>query len=209
MSELEIYQRQGLGRRLGFGQKSALLIIDFTNGFNDPAVFGGGNISDAISRTQVVLDAARRQRIPIAYTREIYADDASNAGVFTMKSPRLKELTRANPLSQIVPELAPRAGEHVIDKTEASAFFGTGLAAWLAFRRVDTIIVTGCTTSGCVRSTVVDACAHNFRPIVPRDCVRDRALAPHEANLFDMDQKYADVMASNEVIAEIGRVAAP
>ncbi|MBM3505912.1 MAG: isochorismatase family protein [Alphaproteobacteria bacterium] len=206
MSEIEVYRRQGLGSRVGFGKKAALVIVDFTNGFNDPNVFGGGNIGEAVEHTRGLLEAARRHGLPVAHTRVIYADDAANAGVFTMKSPRLKELTKSNPMSQIVPALTPRAGELIVDKTEASGFFGTGLAAWLALRRVDTLVVAGCTTSGCVRATVVDACSHNLRPIVPRDCVGDRALGPHEASLFDMDQKYADVMSSNEVLDALARL---
>ena len=99
-----------------------------------------------------------------------------------------------------MPAVAPRSGELVVRKQGASAFFGTGLAAWLAFRGVDTVVVAGCTTSGCVRASVVDAMQHNFRCIVATDCVGDRALGPHEANLFDMGQKYADLMTSAEVM---------
>ena len=114
--------------------------------------------------------------------------------MFTNKVPPLLTLTETSPLSQIVPEVAPQKGELVIRKRQASAFFETGLASWLAFRRIDTVLVAGCTTSGCVRATVVDACSHEFRPVVVTDCVGDRAMGPHEANLFDMGQKYADLM---------------
>ncbi len=110
--------------------------------------------------------------------------------------PALLQLTEANPLSQIVPELAPRPGESVVRKRGASAFFGTDLAPWLAMRRVDTLAVAGCTTSGCVRATVVDALQHNLRTICVTDCVGDRALGPHTANLFDIGQKYADLMSA-------------
>ena len=127
-------------------------------------------------------------------------------GVFTLKAPRLKLLTSDNPAAEIVPELSPDDGELVISKTQASAFFNTGLSAWLAFRRVDTIIVAGCTTSGCIRATVVDAVSHNIRPIVARDCVGDRAIGPHEANLFDMQQKYADVMERDEIIEALSAI---
>jgi maleamate amidohydrolase len=112
-------------------------------------------------------------------------------------------LTETHPAGQVVPELAPRAGEYMVRKTQASAFFGTGLGPWLVQQGVDTLIVTGCTTSGCVRATVVDSISHNFRTIVARDCVGDRALGPHEANLFDMGQKYADLMERDEIIAAI------
>jgi maleamate amidohydrolase len=138
----------------------------------------------------------------------IYADDGADAGAFAMKAPGLRKLTETSPLSQIVPELEPRAGELLVRKRQASAFFGTELAGWLAFRRVDTLFVTGCTTSGCVRASVVDATSHNFRTTVVTDGVGDRAIGPHEANLFDMGQKYADLMSADEVMAHFSRAAA-
>ncbi len=171
-----------------------MVIVDFVVGFTDPAHFGGGNIAPAIDRTRALLALARRWQWPIAHTRVVYADDGADCGSFTRKVPALRGLTEASPLSQIVAELNPQAGEVVIRKRNASAFFGTDLAGWLAGRRVDTLLVAGCTTSGCVRATVIDSCSHNFNTIVVRDCVGDRALGPHEANLFDMQQKYADVM---------------
>lgn len=192
--ELDIYRKQGFAQTLGLGHAPALVIIDFVVGFTDPAHFGGGNIGPAIAATTRLLALARRQGWPVAHTRVVYADDGSDGGVFSTKVPPLLTLTETSPLSQIVPELTPAPGELLIRKRQASAFFNTGLAGWLAFRRVDTVLIAGCTTSGCVRATVVDACAHEFRPIVITDCVGDRALGPHEANLFDMGQKYADLM---------------
>ncbi len=199
----DIYRAQNFGNRLGFGRKSALLIVDFTVGFNDPKIFGGGNIDAAVKRTVGLLDAFRRRSLPIAYTRVVYADDGSDAGVFGRKVPSLLILTEHHPAGQIVPELAPLENELMVRKTQASAFFGTGLAPWLIQRGVDTLVVAGCTTSGCVRASVVDAIAHNFRPMVARDCVGDRALGPHEANLFDMQQKYADVLERDEIVAAL------
>ena len=208
MDDAEIYRRQGIGNPLGFGKHPALINVDFVNSFNDADWFGGGNIDDAVKRTVGLLDAARRNNIPVVFTRVIYADDGSNTGVFVEKAPGLAKLTASHPMSQVVPELEPIDGELIVDKTEASAFFGTGLAAWLTYRGVDTVIVTGATTSGCVRATVVDACAHNFRPIVAEDCVGDRAMGPHEANLFDMGRKYADVMPRDEIVAVLDKIAA-
>jgi maleamate amidohydrolase len=199
----DIYRQQNFGNRIGFGRKSALLIVDFTVGFNDPALFGGGNIDPAIKRTVRLLGFFRDQRLPVAFTRVVYADDGSDAGVFGMKVPSLLILTENHPAGRIVPQLEPRPGELVVRKTQASAFFGTGLAPWLIQQGVDTLVVAGCTTSGCVRASVVDAIAYNFRPIVARDCVGDRALAPHEANLFDMAQKYADVLERDEIFAAL------
>jgi maleamate amidohydrolase len=192
--EQAVYQRQGLGRSSGLGQAPALVIVDFVVGFARPDQFGGGNIAPAIQQTVRLLAFARAQGWPVAHTRVVYAEDGSDAGVFTLKAPSLRKLTEGSPLSQIVPELAPRPGELVVRKQGASAFFATGLAGWLAFRRVDTVAVAGCTTSGCVRATVVDALQSNFRTICVTDCIGDRAIAPHEANLFDIGQKYADLL---------------
>lgn len=199
--EADIYHRQGMGNRAGLGQAPALVIIDFVVGFSDPTHFGGGNIGPAIEQTVELLAFARKQSWPVAHTRVVYADDGADAGVFTLKAPSLKKLTETSPLSQIVRELTPLPGELVIRKQGASGFFDTNLAGWLAFRRVDTVAVAGCTTSGCVRATVVDSMQHNFRTVCVTDCVGDRAIGPHEANLFDMGQKYADLMTRAELEA--------
>lgn len=203
MSDQEIYKRQHFGQRVGFGRRSALLIIDFIVGFNDPNVFGGGNIDAAIQRTRDLLGFFRERSLPIAYTRVVYADDGSDAGVFALKVPSLRILTEGHPAGRIVPELEPRKHEYIVKKQHASAFFGTSLAPWLTHQGADTVVVAGCTTSGCVRASVVDASAHNFRPVVARDCVGDRALGPHEANLFDMEQKYADLLDASEIMKEL------
>ena len=158
-----------------------------------------------MSARRALLDLARSRVWPIAHTRVVYADDGADCGSFARKVPALRKLTETSPLSQIVAELKPRHGELVVRKRNASAFFGTEFAGWLAGRRIDTLLVAGCTTSGCVRATVIDSCSHNFNTIVVRDCVGDRALGPHEANLFDMQQKYADVMDLAEVEHTVAR----
>jgi maleamate amidohydrolase len=203
LSELEIFRQQNFGNPIGFGRKPALLVVDFTVGFNDPALFGGGNIDPAVKRTVRLVGFFRERKLPVAYTRVVYADDGSDGGIFATKQPRLLILTESHPAGQIVPELAPRPGELVVRKNQASAFFGTHLAPWLVQQGADTVVIAGCTTSGCVRASVVDAISYNFRPIVARDCVGDRALAPHEASLFDMQQKYADVLERDEIIAAL------
>lgn len=205
MPDLDVYKRQNFGNRLGAGKSPALLIVDFVNGFDDPAIFGGGNIHAAVLKTADLLAAGRSKRLPVVFTRIVYADDGSNLGVFAEKLPGLRALTEGAPAGQVVPELAPLAGEYVVRKTQPSAFMGTELAAWLIRRRVDTLLVAGATTSGCVRASVVDTASLNFRPLVVRDCVGDRALGPHEANLFDMEQKYADVIGLDEALAVVER----
>ncbi len=205
--ETGIYARQGLGTRMGFGSQPALLLIDFSKAFNDPDVLGGGNIQSAIDHSETLLGAARHHGIPIAFTTHCYAEDGSEDGVFNLKLSRLTEkLTRDTEGTRVVEQLEPRPGEKVIEKQYPSGFFQTDLSSWLAMRRVDTAIVVGATTSGCVRATVVDAMGHGFRPIVPRECVGDRAEPPHEANLFDMEQKYADVMSLDEVLRELDKL---
>lgn len=194
-SEREVYEDQGFGNALGIGTAPALLIVDFVNGFADPQVFGGGNIPDAIAATVPLLKLARDLDWPVATTRIVFADDGSDANIFTAKVPGLLDLTEESANGQVVPELAPAAGELVVRKRHPSAFFGTDLNQWLTARRVDTLFVAGCTTSGCIRASVIDAMCHGFRPVVVTDCVGDRALGPHEANLFDMGQKCADLMS--------------
>ena len=201
MDELEIYRKQGFGHGSGMGQRPALLVVDFVNGFANPDQFGGGNIGEAIEQTRRLLAEARALGLPVAFTRVVYADDGSDAGVFTLKAPTLRQLTEEAFISQIVDELKPRDGEYVVRKTQPSAFFGTNLTAWYVSRGVDTVVVTGCTTSGCVRASVIDSMSYNFKTVVASNCVGDRALGPHEANLFDMEQKYADLMTSSEITA--------
>jgi maleamate amidohydrolase len=201
--DLDIYRAQGFGGRVGIGVRPALCIVDFVNGFVDPAIFGGGNIAEALTKTVALLAAARARRLPVAFTRVVYAEDGSDDCAFVRKVPALASLTERAPASQVVPLLAPKPDETILRKTQPSAFFGTGYAEQLRQRGVDTVIVAGCTTSGCVRATVVDAMSHDFRTIVARDCVGDRSLPAHEANLFDMEQKYADLMDADAIISRL------
>jgi len=201
VSEQAVYERQGFGRSLGIQGRIGLLIVDFVNGFADPAVFGGGNIAPAIARTAEVLEKARAMGWAVAHSRIVYADDGSDGNVFSIKVPGMQTLTEQAAISAIVPELTPVPGELVVRKTVPSAFFGTGLAPWLTQRGVETLLIAGATTSGCVRASVVDAMCHGFRPVVMADCVGDRALAPHEANLFDIGQKYGDAVPAERILA--------
>jgi len=202
-SDINVYRQQGWGQRLGFGKASALIVIDFTQGFADPGILGGGNIQQAIDNTVGVLSAARAAGIPIAFTRHVYAADGSDRGLFNLKAPILDTLVPDAAASQIVAALKPRPGELLLDKRYPSAFFRTDFASWLTVNGVDTLIITGCTTSGCIRATTVDCLCSGFRPVVARDCCGDRALGPHEANLFDLQQKYADVLDSGAVIQHL------
>jgi len=202
-AEAGVYHAQGFGTPLPVQGNIGLLIIDFVVGFADPQVFGGGNIRPAIARTVDALALARRNGWPVAHSRIVYADDGSDRNVFSLKVPGMASLTEDNPNSAIVDELTPEKGEVVVRKTVPSAFFGTQLAPWLTERAVQTLLVAGAVTSGCVRASVVDAMSYGFRPLVLSDCVGDRAIAPHEANLFDMQQKYAAVMPLADAIIAI------
>jgi maleamate amidohydrolase len=199
-SDEVVYRKQGFGTAMVPKAPYGLLIVDFVNGFADPGSFGGGNIGNAVDCTRGLLAEARARRWPIAHTRIVFQDDGADANVFTLKVPTLLGLHEDAPGSQIVPQLQPLAGELVLRKTHPSGFFGTQLASWLAYRGVHTLLVAGCTTSGCVRASVVDAMCHGFRPLVVTDCVGDRSLAAHEANLFDMDQKYATLMTRDAAL---------
>jgi maleamate amidohydrolase len=202
-AEASVYQQQGFGTQLPVKGNIGLLIIDFVVGFADPNTFGGGNILPAIARTRQALALARENDWPVAHSRIVYAADGSDDNVFSLKVPGMATLTEDHPNSAIVPELAPAPGELVVRKTVPSAFFGTQLAPWLTQRAVQTLLVAGAVTSGCVRASVVDAMSYGFRPLVLADCVGDRAFEPHHANLFDMQQKYAAVMPLAEAIAQI------
>ena len=202
-AEAGVYRQQGFGTPLPPAGNIGLLIIDLVVGFADPATFGGGNIPAAIARTRQALAIARERGWPVAHSRIVYAEDGSDDNVFSLKVPGMATLTEDHPNSAIVPELTPAKGELVVRKTVPSAFFGTQLAPWLTQRAVQTLLVAGAVTSGCVRASVVDAMSYGFRPLVLSDCVGDRAVGPHDANLFDMQQKYAAVMPLTDALVAI------
>ncbi len=199
MNETDIYRKQQMGGMIGKGHRTALIIVDFVNGFVDPDVFGGGNTLDAAEATVGLLNTFRERGLPVVFTRIVYAEDGSDAGIWCEKAPRLRDLTEANLASHVIDILKPDEGEIVIRKTQPSAFFDTNLSSLLRGRNIDAVAIAGATTSGCVRATVVDAISANFRPTVISDCVGDRAQGPHEANLFDMQQKYANLIHSSEI----------
>lgn len=203
MTTVDTYKSQSFGNRVGYGESLALLIIDLQVGFARPDMFGGYNIGSAIEHTIKLLAAARAASLPVAHVAFQVQEGGANLGPFGRKVPSLAKLTYGAEASRIVDELTPLPAEFFAPKQHASAFFGTPLASWLMTRRVDTLLVAGCVTSGCVRASVVDASAYGLRPIVVEECVGDRAEEPHRANLFDMDQKYADVVPLAEVLARL------
>lgn len=194
-----MYKQRGFSSRVGFGEKPALLIIDFIKGFTDTACPLGSNLDVEVAATKELLDLFRERGLPVHFTTTAYDDEMVSAGVFVKKVPGLAHLKFGSEWIEIDERLKPIAGEVVWTKQYASAFFGTALASALLAQKVDTLVVTGCTTSGCVRASAVDSCQHGFRTNVVRECVGDRSASAHEANLFDLDAKYADVVNIHEI----------
>ncbi len=201
MIDSDVYRRQGFGQSLAIAPPFGLLVVDFVNGFANPEQFGGANILPAIRNTAILLAEARRRGWVCAFSRIVFADDETDGGVFTQKVPSLLSLKEAEPASEVVDALAPIPGELVVRKTVPSAFFGTNLTPWLVKHGVRSLIVAGATTSGCVRASVVDAMSWGFHPVVLSDCVGDRALGPHDASLFDISQKYGEVMTLRDFMS--------
>jgi maleamate amidohydrolase len=193
------------GSRIGWGRRPALLIVDFMRGYTAPGEpFYAPAVADAVAKTEPLLRAARARAIPVIFTRVLYSESAAEGGLFVRKIPALCTLVPGALAAEMVPELAPLPNEVVLVKQYASAFFGTPLASMLTALGVDTLVLAGCSTSGCIRATAVDGVQHGFRVIVPRECVGDRAPEPHEANLFDIDSKYGDVESLATVLEKIG-----
>lgn len=187
--------------RTGYGRKPAVLVVDFINAYITPgSPLYAPPVIDAVRETADLLDIARKNDLPVIYTQVVYSPNGLDGGIFVQKVPALRKMIVGEPLADIVPELPASSEDVIINKQYASAFFGTSLASLLTSQGVDTVIVTGCSTSGCVRATAVDGMQYGFRVIVPRECVGDRHAAPHEANLFDIDSKYGDVVSKAEVM---------
>jgi len=188
--------------RIGFGKRAAVLVVDFIRAYTTPgAPLYAAPVVEAVRQTVDVLATARRKGVLVIYTRVIYSPSGVDGGIFVQKVPVLRTMVEGEPLAEIVPALLPTSGDIILNKQYASAFFGTSLAAMLTAQGVDTVIVTGCSTSGCVRATAVDGMQYGFRVIVPRECVGDRRVEPHEANLFDINSKYGDVVSRAETLA--------
>jgi maleamate amidohydrolase len=187
---------------VGFGTKPALVIIDFTLAYTTPgSAFYGEGVVNAVRDTVPLLAAARAAGIPVIHTKVMYHASGADGGWFVRKVPALRKLVPGEPLAEIDPAVAPLPSEVVIVKQYPSPFFGTPLAPMLATLGVDTLILAGCSTSGCVRAGALDGVQHGYRVIVPRECVGDRHDGPHDANLFDINAKYGDVLGRDEVIA--------
>ena len=188
---------------LPFGKSPALVIVDMVRAYFDPQspLFLGGE--DVLASNKRLLAAARAASVPVVFTNVEYVPGGADGGVFYRKVPALSVFQQGSPLGHFLPDLAPQAGEVVITKRYASAFFATHLASTLTALGVDTVLITGVSTSGCVRATALDACQSGFLPFVVRQACGDRHPAPHEANLFDLQAKYAEVIDDDAAIAHL------
>ncbi|WP_371779794.1 isochorismatase family protein [Streptosporangium subroseum] len=191
------------GRTLPFGERPALVLIDLMRAYFEPGAELYMGSRDCLDAAAHVLLAARDAGVPVIHTRVAYGPGGVDGGLFFRKVAPLRHLVGDGPLGALMPEVAPLPGELVIVKQYASAFFGTSLASTLTALGIDTLIVTGVSTSGCVRATAVDAVQHGFVPVVVRQAVGDRDPGPHEANLFDIQAKYGEVWDDTDVIARL------
>lgn len=201
MSDLASNYKGVFDGRLGFGKRPALLIVDFINAYvTEGEPLFAPDVVTAVEETIPLLNLVREKHIPVLYTKVLYNKNFLDGGIFIQKVPVLKTMVEGEPLAEIVPQLTPVESDIIIVKQYASAFFGTSLAATLTSLGADTILLTGCSTSGCIRASAVDGMQYGFRVIVPRECVADRHPGPHEANLFDINSKYGDVVGKSEVM---------
>ncbi|CUU60317.1 Nicotinamidase-related amidase [Parafrankia irregularis] len=187
------FAASGMVGRVGWGEAPAVVVVDLIRGFTDPASPLGGDLGDVVEATGVLVATARRVGVPVYWAEVAYAPDMSDAGVWPRKISAQRLLVEGGEWTGLDTRLTRRPGEPRVVKKHASAFLGTDLADRLRRDGVDTILVAGCTTSGCVRATVVDGCGLGFRPIVVREAVGDRSALVHEVSLFDLDAKYGDV----------------
>jgi maleamate amidohydrolase len=208
----EVYARAGLGQSVPRGERPAVLVVDFSCGFTDPACTLGADMTAEVEATKRLLDAAREKGLPVVFTTIGFEPSGKDGGLWLVKAPALADLELGGHWVEIDPRLERREDEPIVLKKGASGFFGTNLASILVSQGVDTVVLCGATTSGCVRATAIDLLQYSWPTIVPRECVGDRAQAPHDANLFDIQAKYADVVPLEEALAYLesvpGRVGA-
>ena len=206
--ETEFFRQRGFGLRMGFGKRPALLVVDIVKAFTDPARMLGADLDREVEAINRLLDAAHAHQIPVIYSTVSYDDPGlGDAGVWTLKQKGSATLIASGDGPEIDPRLHREPSDSLLVKKYASCFFGTDLVPRLLRNGVDTLIITGCTTSGCVRATAVDAVQTGFRPMVVREAVGDRSAKAHEQSLFDLEAKYADVVSLDETLAYMSALA--
>jgi maleamate amidohydrolase len=208
-SDEVFFRERGFGLRIGFGERPALIVIDLIKAFTDAGMMLGANLDSQIEATNALLTAAHDREIPVIFSTVIYEDaDFKDAGIWALKQKGVVTLKAGSDGVVLDPRLDARKTDTLLIKKYASCFFGTDLVSRLLSHRIDTLLISGCTTSGCVRATAVDACQTGFRPMVVREAVGDRSVPAHEQSLFDLNAKYADVVSLEETLqylAAIGR----
>jgi maleamate amidohydrolase len=208
-----VYAAARIGEAVTMGDSPGVLVVDFSCGFTDPECPLGSELSAEVEATRRLLDAARAKGLPVIFTTIGFEPSLKDGGLWLQKVPALGDLQVGGRWVEIDPRLERREDETIVLKKGASAFFGTNLAAILVSEGIDSVMLCGATTSGCIRATAVDLLQYGFPTLVPRECVGDRAQAPHEANLFDIQAKYADVVSLEDALAYVegvrGKVGAP
>ncbi|SMH26502.1 isochorismatase family protein [Mesorhizobium australicum] len=198
------FRDRGFAQALGFGARPALVVVDFINGFTDPDLPLGSRADEAIERANILIDAARGAALPVFFSTVSYVDpDLRDAGIWVQKIRGLATLRAGTPAVEQDARLHRAPGDGLLVKKYASCFFGTDFASRLQSLRIDTLIIAGCTTSGCVRATAIDACQSGFRPMVAREAVSDRSPAAHAQSLVDIETKYGDVLSVAEILAHL------
>jgi nicotinamidase-related amidase len=202
--EIEAYLKGQHGDKMGFGSRPAVVVVDMTYAFIDPKYIlaQGDSGWNAVAHSKTLLAEARNRKVPIIYTRpspRVLLDPAAGS-ISRKRISAMREVLAVPKSNDVVSDVAPQEGEMIIERTCASAFFGTDLVKALNYHSTDTVIVVGASTSGCVRATVIDAASYNYHVIVPFECVADRSELSHKVNLVEMDMKYADVVETREVL---------
>ena len=197
------YDAAGFGGRVGWGTRPALLVIDMAKAWVDPNQQLGSDLSGVMQSIQSLLRVTRASDVPIYFTTMAYGIPAEIGSVVSRKLAHLDAMIRGSERVALDPDLGRLPTEPLIEKPRASAFYGTHLLDMLIAERVDTVIVSGCSTSGCIRATCESAFNYNLHVIVPREAVGDRSASAHEANLFDIDARYADVVPLSDVLAHL------
>ncbi|MFC9971112.1 isochorismatase family protein [Spirillospora sp. NPDC127200] len=197
------YRAAGFGGTLPFGGRPAVVVVDVVRAYLDRESPLYAGVEDAVAAAARLVAAARLRGVPVVFTRVEYGPDGRDGGLFYRKVPALRCFDRGNPLGGFPADPSPAPGETVVVKQYASAFFGTSLAATLTAMRIDTVLLCGLSTSGCVRASAVDALQHGFAPFVVREACGDRDPRPHEASLFDLQAKYAEVVTLETALAAL------
>jgi maleamate amidohydrolase len=201
VTDEQLFRERGFAQRIGFGKRPALMVIDMLNAFTNPRMMLGADLTRQIEAINPILDAAHERKVPVIFSTVMYEDpEFKDAGIWALKQKGVITLRAGSEGVRVDSRLHFEKTDALLLKKYASCFFGTDLVPRLMADQVDTLLLTGCTTSGCVRATAVDACQNGFRPIVVREAVGDRSAAAHAQSLFDLDAKYADVVSLGETL---------